>query len=225
MGICCSCESASVATAKLILQDGELQEFSCPVKVSDVLQNHHDCFICNSDEMDFDDFVLAINGEEEIQPGQLYFVLPLSWLAQPLQAEDMASLAVKASSALNRSRTGDKCGCWNNKRVDPNFIIPSDEKALKPRRKVVAGGGSEGLVEEKTGRRGGNIGSGYKRLGQAEDCPLKSMGSSDLRPGSNPQKRFVANALSLVASVEGEDFIMGRSLLMRGLFLLQGFYP
>ncbi|KAJ4966210.1 hypothetical protein NE237_018059 [Protea cynaroides] len=115
MGICSSCEATSVATAKLILEDGKLQEFSYPVKVSEVLRKNPTCFICNSDEMYFDDFVSAISEKEVLQPGYLYFALPLSKLKHPLQAEEMAALAVKASLALRRSSGGDKqCGCSRN---------------------------------------------------------------------------------------------------------------
>ncbi|KAI3895712.1 hypothetical protein MKW98_025503 [Papaver atlanticum] len=103
MGICSSYESVSVATAKIIHQDGQLQEFSYPVRVSYVLQKHPSCFICNSDEMDFDNYVSALHGDEELQLGHLYFVLPLSRLKQPIQAEDLAALAVMASSALMKS--------------------------------------------------------------------------------------------------------------------------
>jgi hypothetical protein len=111
MGICSSCESAHVATAKLILQDGRLQEFSYPVKVSYVLAKNPTCFICNADEMEFDDVVSAINDDEELQPGQLYFALPLGWLKHPLQPEQMAALAVKASSALMKTGGAEKCRC------------------------------------------------------------------------------------------------------------------
>ncbi|XP_068657575.1 uncharacterized protein [Aristolochia californica] len=121
MGICHSCDSTAIATAKLILQDGKLQEFSYPVKVSYVLQRNPSCFICNSDEMDFDEFVSAIGGDEELQPGQLYFALPLSWLRHPLQAEEMAALAVKASSALRKSGGGggSPCACRRKTAVVP----------------------------------------------------------------------------------------------------------
>ncbi|CAN4081606.1 unnamed protein product [Withania somnifera] len=109
MGIICSSyESTSVATAKLILHDGRLQEFSYPVKASYLLQNDPTIFICNSDEMDFGDLVSAISAEEELQLGQLYFALPLSHLKHKLKAEEMAALAVKASSALNNSISGEK---------------------------------------------------------------------------------------------------------------------
>ncbi|KAK1421998.1 hypothetical protein QVD17_24816 [Tagetes erecta] len=100
MGICGSSESSSVATAKLISQDGRLLEFSYPVKVSYVLQNNPCTFICNADDMDFDNVVSAVGDDEELRLGQIYFALPLSMLRQRLQAEDMAALAVKASSAL-----------------------------------------------------------------------------------------------------------------------------
>ncbi|KAH6791313.1 HTH-type transcriptional regulator [Perilla frutescens var. frutescens] len=120
MGICSSCDSTSVATAKLILDDGRLQEYPYPVKVSYVLQRNPAFFICNSDEMDFDDVISAVSDDEELQPGQLYFALPLSQLKHRLQAEEMAALAVKASSALTKSGCGDKCGCRRNILVFPS---------------------------------------------------------------------------------------------------------
>ncbi|XP_022752116.1 uncharacterized protein LOC111300765 [Durio zibethinus] len=148
MGICSSCESTRVATAKLILQDGRLQEFPYPVKVSYVLQRNPMCFICNSDEMDFGDVASAIQEDEELQPGQLYFALPLSWLKHPLQAEEMAALAVKASSALMKSSGGEKCRS-RSKTVTP--CVFSEE----PRsRKVSSVGGVRGNGGEKRGRGG-----------------------------------------------------------------------
>ncbi|CAN1225015.1 hypothetical protein LINGRAPRIM_LOCUS933 [Linum grandiflorum] len=60
--------------------------------------------------MEFNDVVLAVSEEEELQPGQLYFALPLSWLKRPLQPEQMAALAVKANSALMNHATEDGGG-------------------------------------------------------------------------------------------------------------------
>ncbi|OVA05197.1 Protein of unknown function DUF4228 [Macleaya cordata] len=150
MGICSSCESTSVATAKLILQDGQLQEFTYPVKVSYVLQKHPTSFICNSDDMDFDDFVSAINADEELQLGQLYFLLPLRRLKQPLQAEDLAALAVMASSALMKSSCGGGknyyCKC-RRKGVPPPPVMFSSAAG------DIGGGGSEVRTEGKKKRR------------------------------------------------------------------------
>ncbi|XP_030529472.1 uncharacterized protein LOC115740175 [Rhodamnia argentea] len=114
MGICHSSESASVVadTAKLILHDGRLQEFAHPVRVSRVLQSCCDpaCFICNSDDMGFDGPVSALDGDEELWAGKLYFALPLSRLKRPLEAKEMAALAVKASLAMKGKGRGRKCG-------------------------------------------------------------------------------------------------------------------
>ncbi|CAG7865120.1 unnamed protein product, partial [Brassica rapa] len=100
-----SSESRRTETAKLILPDRALQEFSSPVKVRHILQKNPTSFVCNSDDMDFDDAVIAVCGSEDLR---LYFVLPLTWLNHPLRAELMAALAVKASSALAKS--GWSCG-------------------------------------------------------------------------------------------------------------------
>ncbi|KAJ8460672.1 hypothetical protein OPV22_033598 [Ensete ventricosum] len=104
MGICSSCDATTVvaatATAKLVLQDGKLQEFARPVKAFHVLQKDPNCFVCSADDMEFDDFVSPVNADDELQPGQLYFLLPVSMLRRPLHAEEMAALAVKASAAL-----------------------------------------------------------------------------------------------------------------------------
>lgn len=145
MGICSSCDSTHVATAKIILQDGRLQEFSYPVKASYVLQKYPASFICNSDEMDFDDVVSAISDDEELQPGQLYFALPLSKLHYPLHAEEMAALAVKASAALMKS--SDKCGCRKKS------VCPVKFSGETSTRKVTSDQSGSGARLKRGGRR------------------------------------------------------------------------
>lgn len=158
MGNCSSSDSTRVATAKLVLQDGRLQEFSYPVKVSHVLQEYPTCFICNSDEMDFDDVVTAVDEDQLLQPGQLYFALPLSLLRHPLQPHEMAALAVKASSALMKSSAADKCGCrrkqilfsgeYDSMRVSPAIAASAGGTVHRSRRgrtaTAAAGGGGRG---------------------------------------------------------------------------------
>ena len=130
MGNCSasSFSSAHIATAKLILHDGSLQEFSSPIRASHILQKYPTCFICNSDDMDFDDLVTAIDENDELQIGQLYFVLPLSRLGHPLRPEEMAALAVKARSALTNT-----VGHRNDQ------ILFSEEHVKKPQKRVSPG--------------------------------------------------------------------------------------
>lgn len=147
MGICTSTHSTSITTAKLILPDGTLQEFSHPIKVSHVIHKYPSTFICNSDEMDFDDVVSPIKDNQELQPGQLYFALPLTNLKHPLQPEEMAALAVKASSAL--------AGCRRK-----NVTFTTLEKChTKSSGRVADAGG----FETRNGRRGGGGGGSERR--------------------------------------------------------------
>ncbi|GKA33627.1 hypothetical protein Tco_0720056 [Tanacetum coccineum] len=143
MGICSSCDSTSVATAKLISHDGRLQEFSYPVKVSNVLQKNPNTFICNSDEMEFDNIVSAISGDEELHLGQLYFALPLSRLRQPLQPEEMAALAVKASSALAGCRSKQVTFTTTLEKCKSSGRV-ADVGAFETRGSVRRGGGAAG---------------------------------------------------------------------------------
>ncbi|XVE48631.1 hypothetical protein DITRI_Ditri01bG0017300 [Diplodiscus trichospermus] len=144
MGICNSCESTSVVTAKLILQDGRLQEFPNPVKVSHILERNPNCFICSSDDMDVDSTLCAIDEEDQLQLGELYFALPLSLLNSPLRTEEMGALAIKASQALDLGGVRKKfCGCGFNKKVDP-LLLPY--KRVGKSRFMMANGGVNGSV-------------------------------------------------------------------------------
>ncbi|KAJ4873804.1 hypothetical protein Rs2_44447 [Raphanus sativus] len=163
MGICSSSESIQVASAKLILQDGKMMEFTNPVKVGYVLQKYPMCFICNSDDMDFDDAVSALSADEELQLGQIYFVLPLRWLREPLGAEEMAALAVKASSALMRSGGGGGGGSCRRKCIDP--IVVSGKYSLG------VGSGDETVGSGGVRRKGRNAdGGGSSSSGRRRKC-------------------------------------------------------
>lgn len=153
MGNCRSCESRSTFTAKLILLNGELQEFSWPVKVSYLLHEDSDCFVCSSDEMEFDEFAAAMGGDEVLQPGELYFELPLRWRSRRLRAGDMAVLAARAGVALaagGRRDGGDRrigCCCCGWTKVEPVVLFGEKERPL---------------LEAAVGGDGGGGGGGYK---------------------------------------------------------------
>ncbi|PIN22129.1 hypothetical protein CDL12_05155 [Handroanthus impetiginosus] len=135
MGNSRSYESRSTLTAKLILLDGQLQQFSWPVRVSSLLQQNSDCFICSSDEMEFGEFAEAMSGDKVLRPGELYFELPQEWRNQRLQAEDMAVLAAKASAALAGDDGDDdeqmiNCGCSGRRKVEPVVLFCVKERPL-----------------------------------------------------------------------------------------------
>lgn len=102
----------SNTSAKVISMNGDLRQYQAPVLVSYVLaaeetssgSTRSDLFICNSDSLYFDQVIPALEVEHQLQPNQIYFVLPSSKREHPLSASDMAALAVKASLALNNNQ-------------------------------------------------------------------------------------------------------------------------
>ncbi|KAM0861804.1 hypothetical protein ACQ4PT_045658 [Festuca glaucescens] len=136
MGSCVSRSPASgssagsgraVATAKVVGLDGSMTQYAAPVTARDVLvddkhRKDASVFLCSSDELRFDAPPRALADEEALQPGWLYFVLPVSMLRLALSGHEMAALAVRASSAL----------------------AEASGVASPPRRKIVPGANSKG---------------------------------------------------------------------------------
>ncbi|CAH8391832.1 unnamed protein product [Eruca vesicaria subsp. sativa] len=125
MGLCCSSESTQEATAKLILQDGRMIEFTSHVKVGYVLQKY-----------------------------PIYqLVLPLRWLREPLGADEMAALAVKASAALA-----------GGKRIDP--IVSGKSRMRFGSSDDTVGSGCVRRKERDGDGGGGGSGSGSTSSGR-----------------------------------------------------------
>jgi hypothetical protein len=125
MGACNSCEATAVAAvtggaalgeataARVVLADGELQRFPGGTRATQALKaaaaasgGSGACFLCSADGLELGGAVAAVAGDEELQPGQLYFVLPASMRRRALQAEEMAALAIRASAALAGDHDG-----------------------------------------------------------------------------------------------------------------------
>ncbi|KAK9077296.1 hypothetical protein SSX86_005633 [Deinandra increscens subsp. villosa] len=89
------------STVKVIHSgDGRLQEFRQPIRACHVLSGHPAAFLCSSDTMFVGCHVPQLPGNEELQMGQIYFVMPLSKSNNRLSLQELCSLAIKAGSAL-----------------------------------------------------------------------------------------------------------------------------
>ncbi|KAM0927312.1 hypothetical protein ACQ4PT_002964 [Festuca glaucescens] len=126
MGACNSCEATAVAAvtgsvsvgeataARVVLADGELQRFpggtlalhALKAAAAAVSGGVGACFLCSADGLELGGVVAAVAHDEELQTGQLYFVLPATMRRRPLQAEEMAALAIRASAALAGDHDG-----------------------------------------------------------------------------------------------------------------------
>ncbi|KAJ4827581.1 hypothetical protein Tsubulata_004810 [Turnera subulata] len=89
------------STIKIIQVDGKLQVLKQPVQARNkTSQQDPNCFLCSLESMSIGNSVQRVPDEEELQPGQIYFLLPLSLASKPLSLPDLCGLAIKASSAL-----------------------------------------------------------------------------------------------------------------------------
>uniref|UniRef100_A0ACD5Z6D2 Uncharacterized protein n=1 Tax=Avena sativa TaxID=4498 RepID=A0ACD5Z6D2_AVESA len=119
------------APVRVIAADGSLKELpaSPRVAVSDVLGGEAaPFFVCDSDELYFNEPPPALAASELLQPGQIYFLLPAAVLARPLSGADMASLAVRASAALAAKRPQRRGGKNKKVRVVPVQEVLEDGK-------------------------------------------------------------------------------------------------
>ncbi|KAI3725584.1 hypothetical protein L1987_65375 [Smallanthus sonchifolius] len=128
MGSCLSSggDSVSFSSALVISPTGDLRPYSTPVFVSDVLQMEPSpSFVCNSDKLSYDEHIRAMDTEDGLDAGQIYFVLPVSKLRDRLSASEMAALAVKASVALN-STGFNKGRNYKKSKISPFVVMESN---------------------------------------------------------------------------------------------------
>ncbi|KAL3538931.1 hypothetical protein ACH5RR_002297 [Cinchona calisaya] len=94
------------SAAQIIHWNGRLQEFWHPIKAGEILSQNPNCFLCSSETMNVNSFPHQMAKDEELQLAQLYFLMPISKLREPLTLQDLCKLAVKASKELNDSDIG-----------------------------------------------------------------------------------------------------------------------
>ncbi|XVF35784.1 hypothetical protein REPUB_Repub19eG0000800 [Reevesia pubescens] len=140
MGTCFSSEippsheSAPPPTAHVVSLNGDLHKYNLPVLVSQVLQTEaaassssssltsSSIFLCNSDRLYYDDYIPALDFDNQLQGNQIYFVLPISKLQQRLSSKDMAALAVKASVAIQNASKNDS-NRRKKARISPVLLV------------------------------------------------------------------------------------------------------
>jgi hypothetical protein len=120
---------AVICRIRVIAADGTLKELpaSPRVAVSDLLGADAALFfVCNSDDLYFNEPPPALSPGELLRSGEIYFLLPAALLARPLSSADMASLAVRASAALATKRPQRRGG--KNQKVR---VVPMQEGELE----------------------------------------------------------------------------------------------
>ncbi|XP_048430912.1 uncharacterized protein LOC103968038 [Pyrus x bretschneideri] len=187
----------SSSTAKVIYMNGFIRDYPVPLKVSKVLEadrsssSSSSSFICHSDRLYYDNYIPALDSEDELEANQIYFVLPRSNLQRRLSATDMAALAVRATLALqkininaspsssssSKKEKGNKGGGrrnYNKARISPviemtndkyeNSLAEDDGGYLSMNELTIGGGGSSAYKGQKmsSSARGGGSSSARK---------------------------------------------------------------
>ncbi|KAJ4965167.1 hypothetical protein NE237_017016 [Protea cynaroides] len=124
MGICISTQSAKErgklvkeSTAVVILEDGKLEELKERRKAGDLISENPNCFLCNADSMYPDSCIPPLSDKEELQFGQIYFLLPLSKKNIPVSFSDLCTLAVKASIGLSKQDLQMQASPFSSRRI------------------------------------------------------------------------------------------------------------
>ncbi|KAM7250587.1 hypothetical protein ACFE04_022470 [Oxalis oulophora] len=79
---------------------GKVEELKQPIKAEYLVTQNPNYFICSSESMSIGTCPPRVCDDEELQLGQIYFMLPKSRANEPLSLPDLCGLAIKASSAV-----------------------------------------------------------------------------------------------------------------------------
>ncbi|CAK8539808.1 unnamed protein product [Lathyrus sativus] len=86
------------------ISNGAIKEYKQPISASFVVSENNDnnncCYISNAESMCIGTCMPRVPDEEELLPGRIYFIVPLSHSSYPLTLPLLCHLAVKVSSAL-----------------------------------------------------------------------------------------------------------------------------
>ncbi|XP_057433694.1 uncharacterized protein LOC130726452 [Lotus japonicus] len=115
MGGCFSCRSSSKNSksnsVRLVHLSGYVEDFEQPISVSQVTGNSGNPtshFVCTSVQL-LSSCSKSLKGDTQLQPGNVYFMLPYSILQPDVSPVDLASLAKRLTSiAKTRRRSCDE---------------------------------------------------------------------------------------------------------------------
>lgn len=101
----CAPSMASNGGAKVVSLDGNLQSFTKPVKAADLMIEHYGKFLCDSDDLKVGHRIQGLLPDEDLECGQLYFLLPMDLLYSVLTLEEMNSITHIATKALKHGNS------------------------------------------------------------------------------------------------------------------------
>ncbi|XP_045814595.1 uncharacterized protein LOC123908107 [Trifolium pratense] len=143
MGGCYSCNNSSILknNIRVIHLNGFVEEFDQPISANQVIGNPPTHFVCTSIQLLSSSSIPLLKGDSQLQPGQLYFMLPYSILQDGFSPLDLASLA-KRLTAKAKTKPSDynkssivtpllnQTGFWNSPSRSPCRVGEEEKKSM-----------------------------------------------------------------------------------------------
>ncbi|CAI8611112.1 unnamed protein product [Vicia faba] len=100
MGACYSCNTSSILKniIRVVHLNGFVEDFDQPISASQVIGNPPKHFVCTSIQLLSSSYKPLKGDNSQLQPGQLYFMLPYSVLQADVSPVDLACLAKRLTA-------------------------------------------------------------------------------------------------------------------------------
>ncbi|XP_072961136.1 uncharacterized protein [Typha angustifolia] len=105
MGNTASCTPCAVypRPAKVIGNDGLIEEYAHTVRVAELMFDNPGQFVCDSDHLNVGCRIPGLAADDELEQHHVYFLLPMDMLYSVLTEEEMSTLSCRASGAVRKS--------------------------------------------------------------------------------------------------------------------------
>ncbi|XP_078435696.1 uncharacterized protein LOC144706576 [Wolffia australiana] len=132
-------QKASSGTTMVITAGGDLRQFAGAVRADVALCDDPCSILLHADDVQLDGFVTAVDGGEELRPGELYFAVPRSFVKRRLRGEEVRELVAKAGAALDKAGVmlepygEQRRGVVDERGFSPQLVaVPEEETVLAP---------------------------------------------------------------------------------------------
>ncbi|XP_073057129.1 uncharacterized protein [Primulina eburnea] len=128
VALCAPSMASSNSIVKVLTLDGKLMIYSRkPVIAAEIMLQSPGQFLCESHEFKVGQRIQGMCAEEELEGGELYFLLPMEMLHSVLTVEEMKFLGYKASKNFKQAVLS-----LNFSKIFPEFcLFPSSLEAKR----------------------------------------------------------------------------------------------
>ncbi|XP_051148151.1 uncharacterized protein LOC127263180 [Andrographis paniculata] len=115
----CAPSILSSGAIKILSSDGRLTVYTrTPLKAAEIMSENPGQFLCEPNDLKVGQRIAGMSGEEELERGQLYVLLPMEMLYSVLTTEEMNSLAHVTTKGWKHA-----AGTLSFSRIFPEFCL------------------------------------------------------------------------------------------------------